>query len=138
MWQEGSAYDLACLLTMQGQGWRLIRENIVCSKAPGEHGLCQKKRSRGEPDTANCQPHCDNRIVLARKRRDVELSIEQYLDVARQARDDGQLLVLSSVMYNVEDEWANFADLEQQYGADPEVQALLSLCEEPRAVEGSA
>ncbi|MCL4722925.1 MAG: hypothetical protein KJZ90_01495 [Rhodocyclaceae bacterium] len=134
-WREGSAYDLACLLTMQGQGWRLIKESIVCSKAPGENGLCQKKRSKGEPNTANCQPQCDNRIVFARKRRDVELSIEQYLDIARQARDDGQLLVLASVMDNVQDEWASFADLEQRYRADTEIQALLALCEEPDAFE---
>ncbi len=119
---------------MQGQGWRLIKENIVCSKAPGEDGLCQKKRSKGEPDTANRQPQCDNRIVFARKRRDVELGIEQYLDIARQARDDGQLLVLASVMDNVQDEWVNFADLEKQYRADPDVKALLALCEEPEAV----
>ena len=133
LWAEGSAYDLALLLTMQGQGWRLIKDNIVCSKAPGEDGLCQKKRSKGEPNTANCQPHCDNRIVLARKRRDVELSIEQYLDIAKQARDDGQLLVLASVMENAQDEWTTFPDLEQQYRADTEVQTLLSLCEEPDA-----
>lgn len=137
-WREGSAYDLACLLTMQGQGWRLIKENIVCSKAPGEDGLCQKKRSKGEPNTANCQPQCDNRIVFARKRRDVDLSIEQYLDIARQARDDGQLLVLASVMQNMQDEWANFADLEQRYRANPEVQALLALCEETKAFEEAA
>ncbi|MDP2869160.1 MAG: hypothetical protein Q8O08_10050 [Methyloversatilis sp.] len=133
-WRESSAYDLACLLTMQGQGWRLIKENIVCSKAPGEDGLCQKKRTKGEPDTANCQPQCDNRIVFARKRRDVQLGIEQYLDMARQARDDDQLLVLASVMDNMQDEWTNFADLEKQYRADPEVQALLALCEEPEFV----
>lgn len=133
-WREGSAYDLACLLTMQGQGWRLVKEHIVCSKAPGEAGLCQKKRSKGEPDTANCQPKCDNRIVFARMRRDVELGIEQYLDIARQARDDGQLLVLASVMDNMRDEWVNFADLEKQYRADPEVQALLALCEEQEVV----
>lgn len=134
-WTEGTAFDLACLLTMQGQGWRLIQENIVCSKAPGEDGMCQKKRSKGQPNTANCQPECGNRIVFARKRRDVELSIEQYLDIARQARDDGQLLVLASVMDNVQDEWANFDDIEQYYRADPEVQSLLTACEEPEDVE---
>lgn len=131
VWADSSAYDLACLLTMQGQGWRLVKENIVCSKTPGEDGLCQKKRSKGEPNTANCQPQCDNRIVFARKRRDAELSIEQYLDIARQARDDGQLLVLASVMENMQDEWVNFFDLEQKYRSDPEVQALLALCDEP-------
>jgi hypothetical protein len=61
------------------------------------------------------------------------LSIEQYLDIARQARDDGQLLVLASVMENMQDEWVNFFDLEQKYRSDPEVQALLTLCDEPDA-----
>lgn len=138
LWGEGAAYDLACLLTMQGQGWRLIKENIVCSKAPGEDGLCQKKRSKGQPNTANCQPQCDNRIVFARKRHDVEVIIEQYLDIARQARDDGQLLVLASVMDNAQAEWANFSDLEQKYCADQEVQALRALCEEPEVVAEAA
>ncbi len=131
VWTEGSAYDLALLLTMQGQGWRLIKSNIVCSKAPGEDGLCQKKRSKGEPNTANCQPQCDNRIVFARRRRDVEQSIDQYLNIARQAHDDGQLLVLAATLDNARDEWGNFPDLAEKYEADPEVQALLALCEEP-------
>lgn len=135
VWSEGSAFDLACLLTMKGQGWRLIKENIVCSKAPGEDGLCQKKRSKGQPNTANCQPHCDNRIVFARKRRDVELNIEQYLDIARQANADGQLLVLASVMENLQEEWASFPDIEHKYSTDPEVQAFLALCEEPECDE---
>jgi hypothetical protein len=134
VWTDGSAYDLALLLTMQGQGWRLIKSNIVCSKAPGEDGLCQKKRSKGEPNTANCQPQCDNRIVFARRRRDVEQSIEQYLDIARQARDDGQLLVLAATLGNAQDEWVNFPDLAAKYQVDPEVQAMLALCEEPEPV----
>lgn len=138
VWNEGSAYDLALLLTMQGQGWRLIKSNIVCSKAPGEDGLCQKKRSKGEPNTANCQPQCDNLIVFARRRRDVEQSIEQYLDIARQARDDGQLLVLAATLDNAQDEWVNFPDLAEKYEADPEVQALLALCEEPEPVAEAA
>lgn len=129
-WRDGSVFELACLLTMNGQGWRLVQENIVCSKVQGEDGLCQKKRSKGEPNTANCQPECDNRIVFARKRRDVELTIEQYLDIARKARDDGQLLVLASVMHNMQQAWVDFADLEKQYREKSEVQALLALCEE--------
>lgn len=138
VWAYGSAYDLACLLTMQGQGWRLIKDNIICSKAPGEDGMCQKKRSKGEPNTANCQPQCDNRIVLVRRRRDVEKSIEQYLDIARQARDDGQLLVLAATLDNARDEWVNFPDLATKYQADPEVQALLALCEETEPVTEDA
>ncbi len=137
IWDDGSAYDLAYLLTAQGQGWRLIQENIVCSKAPGEDGLCQKKRSKGEPNTANCQHECDNRIVLMRRRRDSEQIIEQYLDIARQARDDGQLLVLAGAVSNVREELENFADLKEKYLANLDVQSLFALCEETE-VEGAA
>lgn len=135
VWGEGSAYDLAYLLTAQGRGWRLIKEHIVCSKAPGEDGLCQRKRAKGEPNTANCQPECHNRIVLVRQRRDTELVIAQYLDIARKAREDGQLLVLSGVMENLRGEFENFADLKEQYLADPEVQSLFALCDEPGDAE---
>ncbi|MDD1621847.1 MAG: hypothetical protein LUQ11_10240 [Methylococcaceae bacterium] len=133
VWDDGSAYDLAYLLTAQGKGWRLIKENIVCSKAPGEDGLCQKTRSKGEPNTANCQPECDNRIVLMRQRRDSEQIIEQYLDIARQARDDGQLLVLSSVVSNVREELENFTDLKAKYLSNHEVLSLFTLCDETEA-----
>ena len=133
VWDDGSAYDLAYLLTAQGKGWRLIKENIVCSKAPGEDGLCQKTRSKGEPNTANCQPECDNRIVLMRHRRDSEQVIEQYLDIARQARDDGQLLVLASVVSNVREELENFADLKEKYLSNLEVLSLFALCDETEA-----
>lgn len=137
VWDDGSAYDLAYLITAQGQGWRLIQENIACSKAPGEDGLCQKKRSKGEPNTANCQPECGNRIVLMRRRRDSEQVIKQYLDIARQARDDGQLLVLAGVVGNVRDELEDFADLKERYLADPEVQSLFALCEETEAEDAA-
>lgn len=135
IWDEGSAYDLAYLLTAKGQGWRLIQENIVCSKTPGEGGLCQKKRSKGEPNTSNCKPECDSRIVLMRHRRDSKQAIEQYLDIARQARDDGQLLVLVGVMDNLREELENFSDLKERYLARHEVQSLLALCEAPETTE---
>lgn len=135
IWGDGSAYDLAYLLTAQGRSWRLIKENIICSKAPGEDGLCQKKRSKGEPNTANCQPECGNRIVLMRRRRDTELVVEQYLDIARQARDGGQILVLAGIMDNVRDELQDFPDLEQKYISTSEVQSLLALCEEPETAK---
>lgn len=138
VWGDGSAYDLAYLLTAQGQGWRLIKENVVCSKAPGEGGLCQKKRSKGEPNTANCQPECDNRIVLVRRRRDSEKIIKQYIDIACEALDDGQLLVLTGVMENLRDELENFSDLKETYLADPKVQFLLAQCAEPEIADGMA
>lgn len=128
VWNDRSAYDLAYLLTAQGQGWRLIKEDIVCSKAPGEAGLCQQKRS--EPNTSNCKLECDNRIVLVRKRRDTEAVITQYLDIAQQAREDGQALVLVHAMDNLREELEAFPDIKERYLADHVVQSLFKYCEE--------
>lgn len=130
VWDKGSAHDLAFLLTANGQGWRLIKENIVCSKAPGENGLCQQKRSKGEPNTSNCKPECDNRIVLMRHRRDIEAMAEQYLDIAYQAKKDGQVLVLAHTMDNLREELEAFPDLKEKFLTDPAVQSLLKYCEE--------
>lgn len=87
VWAEGSAYELACLLTGQGKGWRLINANIVCSK----DWVCSKPhRHKGmELDKPKCDPGCENRVVLARRRRDTEDAIGQYLEIARQARTEG-------------------------------------------------
>lgn len=129
-WDKGSAHDLAFLLTANGKGWRLIRENIVCAKAPGENGLCQQSRNKGEPNTSNCKPECDNRIVLMRHRRDIEAIAEQYLDIAHQAMKEGQVLVLAHTMDNLREELEAFPDIKEKFLADPAVQSLLKYCEE--------
>ena len=130
LWTEGSAYDLAYLMTANGQGWRFIQKNIVCTKVPGEDGLCRKKRNRGEPDTSNCKQECSNRLVLARERRNIEEIAESYLDVARQAKEGEQFLVLFEAMQRFSEELEAFADLKAHYLSDPEVLSLLSSCEE--------
>lgn len=130
VWADGSAYELAYLMTANGQGWRFIQKNIVCTKVPGEDGLCRKKRNRGEPDTSNCKPECGNRIVLALERRDAGEVVESYLDVARKARDDEQYMVCYEAMHRFSEQLDTFPDIKAQYLADPEVQSLLALCEE--------
>jgi hypothetical protein len=130
VWADGSAYELAYLMTASGQGWRFIQKNIVCTKVPGEDGLCRKKRNRGEPDTSNCKPECSNRIVLALERRDAGEIVESYLDVARQARDDEQYMVLYEAMQRFDEELNAFPDIKARYLANPEVQSLLATCQE--------
>jgi len=132
VWANGSAFELAYLLTANGQGWRFIQKNIVCTKVPGEDGLCRKKRKRGEPDTSNCKPECANRIVLALKRRDSEEILESYLDVAREARGDEQYLVFYQAMRQFLEELAEYPDIEEQYLAKPEVKSLVAEYEELR------
>lgn len=126
VWAEGTAYDLAYLLTANGQGWRFVQKNIVCTKVPGEDSPCRKKRKRGEPNTSNCKPDCDNRIVLAIQRRDAREVLGAYLDVARQARDEEQYLVFYESMQRFIEELDTFPDIRAQYVADPDVDSLLS------------
>lgn len=122
VWMDGSAYDLAYMMTVNGQAWRFCRKDIICTKVPGEKG-CDKQKS-------NCKPDCDNRIVLALVRRDAMEVAESYLDVARQARDDEQYLVFYAEMQRFSEQMDTFPDIKAQYLADPEVQSLLALCEE--------
>ena len=56
--------------------------------------------------------------------------LTQVRERQRQARDDGQLLVLASVVSNVRKELENFADLKEKYLSNPEVQSLFALCDE--------
>lgn len=128
VWADGSAYELACLLTGQGKGWRLINANIVCSK----DWVCSKPHRHKELDLKKpkCDPGCENRVVLARRRRDTEEAIEQYLGIARQAQDEGMLLVMAHAMENLRDELGYYADLREKYLAMPNVQAMFALCED--------
>lgn len=122
LWTDGSAYDLAYMMTVNGQAWRFCRKDIICTKVPGEDG-CDKQKS-------SCKPDCDNRIVLALKQRDALEVAESYLDVARQARDDQQFLVFYAEMLRFREQLDTFPDIKAQYLSNPEVQSLLALCEE--------
>ena len=128
VWTDGSAYELACLLTGQGKGWRLVNANIVCSK----DWVCSKphRHKELELDKPKCDPGCENRVVLARRRRDIDESIEQYLDIARCARADGQLLVMAHSMENLREVLGYYADLREKYLAMPDVQAMFALCDD--------
>lgn len=122
LWTEGSAYDLAYMMTVNGQAWRFCRKDIICTKVPGEKG-CDKQKS-------SCKPDCDNRIVLALKRRDAIEVAESYLDIARQARDDEQYLVFYAEMQRFREQLDTFPEIKAQYLSNPEVQSLLALAEE--------
>ncbi len=128
VWTEGSTYELACLLTGQGKGWRLINANIVCSK----DWVCSKphRHKELELDKPKCDPGCENRVVLARRRRDAEDAIGQYLEIARQARTEGQLLVMAHAMENLRDELGYYVDLREKYLAMPDVQVMFALCDD--------
>lgn len=122
IWTEGTASDLAYLLTASGQGWRYIRKNIICTKIPGEAGLCRK--NRGEPNTGNCKPGCDNRIVLAMERRDVAEVAQAYIDTAYAARESEDYSVFDYSMQRLQGELDAFPDLAAQFANDTRLQSL--------------
>lgn len=123
VWTGGSAYDLAYLLTARGQGWRLVQKNIICSKAPGEAGLCLK--NKGEPDTSNCKPECDNRIVLALERRDTDEIVQAHMGIALKAREEEQFDHFNYSMEQLLKELNKFSDIKEKYMADAQLQSLL-------------
>lgn len=124
VWRDGSAYDLAYLLTARGKGWRFIQKDIICAKAPGETGLCVKKR--GEPNISNCKPGCDNRIVLAIGQRDADEIVRAYIDIALQALEDEQFEVFYYTMEQILKELNNFPGIKEKYLVDPQLQPLLA------------
>jgi len=130
IWSEGSAYDLAYLLTANGQGWRFVAKDVVCTKVPGEAGMCSKSRQRGEPNTSNCKSECNNRMVLAHSQRDAVEALESYLGIARQARHDEQYLVCYEAMERFKEEADEIPEIGSKYLANPEVQSLIALCQE--------
>lgn len=128
LWRDGSAYDLAYLLSVKGEGWRFVQKDIICAKAPGEAGLCLK--NRGEPNTSNCKPGCDNRIVLAVARRDADEIVRAYMDIALQALEEEQFEVFYYSMGQLLKELDNFPDIKEKHLADPKLQALLATYKE--------
>lgn len=128
VWRDGSAYDLAYLLTARGKGWRFVQKDIICAKAPGEAGLCLK--NKGEPNTSNCKPGCDNRIVLALARRDADEIVLAYMDIALQALEEEQFEVFFYSMGQLLKELDNFLDIKEKHLADPQLQSLLATYKE--------
>jgi integrase len=128
IWSGGSAYDLAYLLTARGKGWRFVQKDIICAKAPGEAGLCLK--NKGEPDTSNCKPGCDNRIVLALARRDADEIVGTYIDICLQALEEEQFETFYYSMGQLLKELDNFPDIKEKYLADPQLQPMLATYKE--------
>jgi hypothetical protein len=128
VWKAGTAYDLAYLLTARGKSWRFIQKNIICAKAPGEAGLCAK--SKGEPNTSNCQAGCDNRFVLELARRDADDIVGAYMNICLQALEEEQFDTFYYSMGQLLKELDNFPDIKEKYLADPQLQPLLATYKE--------
>lgn len=114
VWDEGTAYDLALMLTVNGSGWRLVRENVICAKAPGEPGACKSERY-GQPNVSGCKPDCAQRVHLAAGKREIEATVRQYIDLCEKAHEEGQYLVMIAAFDNLEGVIHQYKDIEEQH-----------------------
>jgi len=114
VWDEGTAYDLALMLTVNGSGWRLVRENVICAKAPGEPGACKSERY-GQPNVSGCKPDCVQRVHLAAGKRDIETTVRQYIDLCEKAHEEGQCLLMIAAFENLEGVIHQYKDIEEQH-----------------------
>lgn len=123
-WGAGCAHELAEILTAGGRNWTLVSEHSICSKGPGEAGLCSK--NLGEPITSNCQSECINRIEEKTGRRDVHRIIPILVTNWKRARDDRQLLVMAGYEDQLRREMARFKDIGAALSADPDVALIMA------------
>lgn len=128
VWSAGTAYDLAYVLTSNGQGWRFVQKNVICAKAPGERGLC--RTNKGEPNTSKCKPACDSRIVLALERRDADEVLDSYVHVASQALAEEQYEVFYYSMKQFFEQLDSFPEFKEKYMAAAQMQSLLAAYQE--------
>jgi integrase len=123
-WGAHSAHELAEILTAGGRNFTLVGEHSVCSKGPGEAGLCSKKL--GDPVTSNCQSECINLIEEKTGRRDVHKIIPILVGNWKRARDERQLLVMAGYEEQLRRELGRFEDINATLGADPDVALILA------------
>jgi integrase len=116
VWGGGSAYDLAVLLSDQGNGWQIVRPGVMCARAPGEPGMCKSERF-GQPNVSSCQPDCGQRVQLVSSKRDTAMVIEQYISLAESARADGHIMLIIEAFTGLDSLIRQFPDLEKQYDA---------------------
>jgi hypothetical protein len=98
-WGDNSAYELATALTLNGQYYRVIRPGVICTKSAKELAPC------------NCDSDCINRIEEKTARRDVRELLPVLIEQGKRAFENNQLLVLSNVMAQLEEELKRFKDI---------------------------
>lgn len=87
-------------------------------------------KNKGEPNTSNCKPGCDNRIVLALARRDADEIVGAYMNIGLQALEEEQFETFYYSMGQLLKELDNFPDIKEQYMADAQLQSLLATYKE--------
>ncbi len=124
-WGAESARELAAILTDNGNSSRMIAPGVVCTKSPGEVGMCTQKR--GEVSPSNCKVECSNHIELATNRRDVERVIPILVQDTTAYFEKGEWLAATHSKRQLINELSRFDDIGAQFRAKQDVQYVLGL-----------
>ncbi|OSZ64585.1 hypothetical protein CAP38_09245 [Hydrogenophaga sp. IBVHS2] len=134
-WGADSAMELAEILTLQGKAWHLARPGVICTKFPGtEAGPCNK--SKGEPDPARCQSHCNHRLEEPFLRKDVDGSIADAVAAFHEAAGRKDELVQALWAAQVRLHLNRFEDLRDKWLQDPIVRSIVATGEVGAEVQG--
>lgn len=105
-WGAETAYDLAVVLTMNGQYFRYIKPGVICIKPSNELSPCQ------------CDSTCLNRIEHETARRDVAALIPTLIEEGQRALACSQLMVLANIVSQLDEELSRFKDIQTQWADD--------------------
>lgn len=122
-WGASTAHELAVILTNNGDSARLIAPHIICTKTPGEVGLCTQKR--GLIDPGRCQVECKNHIEEAQGRRDVQRVVPILVEHAQKNIAEGNWLPAQSNQRQLMQELERYDDLGASFRALPGVKQVL-------------
>ena len=119
-WGVENSFALAEFLTMNGTAWEHVRPGVLCTKLPGQAGICNK--SLGRPEPANCSSKCTMRLEEALLRDDVDGSIEDCVKYYLQAIAAGEPLMASHWRGQIRALVPRFPDLKEKWMANQTVQ----------------
>ncbi|WP_448647418.1 hypothetical protein [Pseudomonas mohnii] len=108
-WDDSSAYDLAKLMTFNGQYYRYLKKGVVCTKVVHKIERCV------------CNSDCIHRVEEGTARRDAIILLPLLLADATRALEEGNLLVASGIMGQFHQESERFSDISDQWRFDDRV-----------------
>lgn len=128
-WGAANVAELAEILTLQGKAWQYVRPGIICTKFPGtESGPCNK--SKGHPEPARCQSHCNHRLEEPFLREDVDGAISDCIREYTAAEANGEDLILEFWAGQIRNHLTRFADIRDKWSTHPIVFRLITFMEE--------
>ncbi len=123
-WGAESAFELAELLTLQGEAWEQVRTGVICTKLPGEAGPCNK--SKGRPEPSKCSSRCDHRLEETFLREDVDGAIGDCLTSYLKAIADEESLTAAHWAAQIRAHVPRFTDLQNKWMQNATVHALMT------------